>query len=189
MPSYVNGERKMPSNVNGDRKMPSNLNGDRKMPSNVNGDRKMPSNVNGDRKMPSNVNGDRIKSSYVKGDRIKLIGGRHEGKMAWFDVGKSGKWSDTRVYIVVTDKEKGERGTWTAPVNLSVHHQSAEEPAENYANAIIQQKPKLDRLINKVTSELAKFDLDDEDMDNFANYFFYKLKVAVNLKKTLDVKY
>eukprot|EP00978_Attheya_sp_CCMP212_P041835 scaffold245199_cov43-Attheya_sp.AAC.1 len=76
----------------------------------------MPSHVNGDRKMPSNVKGeDRSKLSYVnKGDEIKLIGGRHEGKKAWLNVAKSEKWNDTRIYIVVTDKEKGERSTWTA---------------------------------------------------------------------------
>eukprot|EP00978_Attheya_sp_CCMP212_P032453 scaffold126739_cov23-Attheya_sp.AAC.1 len=127
--------------------------------------------------MPSNMKDeDRSKSSYVKGDQTKLIGGRHEGKKAWLNATKSEKWNDTRVYIVVTDKEKGERSTWTARVNLSINHES-DEP-ESYAIAIIQQRPKLDRLVNKITSDLAKCDLDSENVDILAHYFHYKLTVA-----------
>eukprot|EP00978_Attheya_sp_CCMP212_P014984 scaffold38476_cov42-Attheya_sp.AAC.1 len=125
--------------------------------------------------MPLNVKGeDRSKSSYVKGDHIKLIGGRHEGKKAWLNAAKSEKWNDTRVYIVVIDKEKGERSTWTAQVNLSINHE-LDEPG-SYAIAIIQQKPKLDRLINKITSDLAKCNLDSKNVDILAQYFHYKLK-------------
>ena len=126
------------------------------------------------------------KPSFVKGEPIKLVGGRHQGKLAWVDQAKEVQVNDNRVYIIVMDKEKGERSTWTSPSNISINH---EHNPRNYAEAIIQQKPKLDQMINKITNELAKFDLDGETVDGLVEYFNYKLYAAANLKWNLKPKF
>jgi hypothetical protein len=126
----------------------------------------------------------KLKMTYEKGKCVKVIGGTHKNKTVWLNAAKP-EMTDRRVNIVVDD-EKGERATWTSPRFISSDVISVTPPS-SYAHAVLQQQPKTELLIKKLTLELAKCSLDAAAINQISEYFDVQLKHAVKLQASLGL--
>jgi hypothetical protein len=122
--------------------------------------------------------------AFKKGKRITIIGGKHKNKRVWLDDAKRDS-SDTRVNIIVDDPDKGERATWTSPRLIMSDY--IDGPPNSYAQAILQQQPKAELMINKLTRELARCNLDAMAIKQLSSYFDVKLKDAVHTQASLGL--
>eukprot|EP00978_Attheya_sp_CCMP212_P030235 scaffold110435_cov114-Attheya_sp.AAC.1 len=63
----------------------------------------------------------------------------------------------------------------------------AVNPPNSYAHAVLQQQPKAELLVMKLTIELAKCNLDTAAIKELSKYFHVQLKHAVKLQASLGL--
>eukprot|EP00978_Attheya_sp_CCMP212_P043297 scaffold280055_cov71-Attheya_sp.AAC.1 len=92
-----------------------------------------------------------------------------------------------RVNLVVKHA-KGEKATWISPRFMSSDATITVNPPNSYAHAVLQQQPKAELLVMKLTIiELAKCNLDTAAIKELSKYFHVQLKHAVKSQASLGL--
>ena len=86
----------------------------------------------------------------ARGEPISLCDGKYKGLTGWRDDSKND--TKKRNYIIVNMGSGLEKHTWVAPSSIL---KPIANPS-NYAEAMLSQCPKIDKMVNKLVREIAK---------------------------------
>jgi hypothetical protein len=92
----------------------------------------------------------------TKGDPIRFKGGKYKGQTGWRNDDKQN--TRHRTYVIVTLLDGTEKETW-------VKHRSVASPRgspTNYFEAMLQQHPDIEGLIDQLCFEIARCSLDPQ---------------------------
>jgi hypothetical protein len=123
-------------------------------------------------------------SSNRRGDEIRFVAGKYIGYKGWLDATKD----DTALsYPVVVSSFKKKDGS-TVDLATTVRKTSVcldkEEAPVSYAEAIMQQHPKIEQLLMKLCKQLAKCELSFDDT-SIHTVIAEKLREALALQLSL----
>jgi hypothetical protein len=129
-------------------------------------------------------NSKNVRMADRRGEEIRFIVGTYEGCKGWID--NSGD-ATTLSVPVIGHKFKRKDGSTVdkaATVRKSSVHSAAIQPAMSHAEAIMQQHPKIDQMMNKLCRQLAKCEMSTSDT-LIQMAFGTKLKAAVEKQVAL----
>ena len=109
----------------------------------------------------------------IKGDAIRFVSGKYGGCVGWIDMSKE---ADCEITPVVVDrKRKGEKRTYvqTCQIRYIGEHMSP----DNYAEAVMQQCPDIEKAIVETTRKIAKCNI-GRDEEGFNKVIRKELEVA-----------
>jgi hypothetical protein len=99
-----------------------------------------------------------------RGEEIRFVGGVYIGYKGWMD--KSKDKTALSYHVVVKSFKKKDGSTIdlaTTVRKTSVRRPALETPPASYAEAIMQQHPKVEQLLDKLCKQLAKCELSISD--------------------------
>jgi hypothetical protein len=114
------------------------------------------------------------KATPVKGEPIRFTGGKYLGCTGWLD---SANGETDAMYYVIVAKYKGKEDKPTRVLKKSVEAAHKGDPASR-AGAILEQQPKIEKLMKELAWSLAKCRPSDNDMHNLQELFGMELSKA-----------
>jgi hypothetical protein len=129
-------------------------------------------------------NSKNIRMADRRGEEIRFIVGTYEGHKGWID--NSGDATTLSVPVIVHKFKRKDGSTVdkAATVRKSSVRSAAIRPAMSHAEAIMQQHPKIDQMMNKLCRQLAKCEMSTSDT-SIQTVFATKLKAAVEKQVAL----
>jgi len=117
-----------------------------------------------------------MSDKMVMGSPIKFIGGKYAGKTGWINLarGKEG-FTNHRVHVILDEPRK------CACVKKNSIGPSSEGKTLSYEEAILDQKPFINKLMNKLAHELAKANVNNSSMAIFGDLLAYKIAFELEM--------
>jgi hypothetical protein len=97
-----------------------------------------------------------------RGAKIRFVGGKYIGKVGWLDTSREATAKSYPVIISAIKKKDGNIGDVTTMVRKTSVGLLDEPEAESYVGAVLQQHPKITRLMDKLCAQLAMCDIDPQ---------------------------
>jgi len=119
-------------------------------------------------------------NSITKGAQIKLTGGKYVGKMGWINVarGKQG-FTEQQVHIIVDQPRVYTR---VKQGNITTRVSSDGKPL-SFEEAILDEKPFINKLMHKLARELAKANVGKSSMKTFGDLLATRVAYELTLMK------
>jgi len=118
----------------------------------------------------------------MKGEAVRFVAGKYGGKTGWINTQETG--DDSVTPVIVDLGQKGLRETFV--YNSSVKRIDTTRPT-NYAEAVIQQCPDIEKNLVTVTRQLAECDI-GRDLQGFRKVVYKKLVEAQELQESRGSK-
>jgi hypothetical protein len=115
-----------------------------------------------------------------RGTKIRFVGGKYIGKLGWFDTSREATAKSYPVIINAIKKKDGTIGDVTSMVRKTSVGLLDEPDAESYVGAVLQQHPKIARLMDKLCARLAMCEIDPQ---NDLLYKIFKEKYVEAVKR------
>lgn len=100
--------------------------------------------------------------TFVKGDAIRFIAGKYAGLKGWKNKAEN---SDDEITPVIVDRKR--HGLKATFVYNSSFVEDVETVPVDYAHAVIQQCPNIEKNLVTVTRQMAKCDINEKNIDGF----------------------
>lgn len=113
-----------------------------------------------------------------RGEEIRFIAGTYIGYTGWIDNSRDETPASFPVIVHGFKKKDGSMVDKAATVRKSSVRPAAIQPPLSYAEAIMQQHPKIDQMMDKLCRQLAKCEMSTTD-NSIHTVFAIKLHLAV----------
>lgn len=94
-----------------------------------------------------------------KGEPVRFKRGKYKGKSGWHNADKTEKNTTHRVYVLVDLGNNRLKATFVKPSSISKRR--AHSPS-NYAEAMLDQQPDIEGLIEQLCFEIARCNIHDD---------------------------
>ena len=98
-----------------------------------------------------------------RGAGIRFVGGKYIGKLGWFDTSREATAKSYPVIVNAIKKKDGNIGDVATMVRKTSVGDPDEAAAESYVGAVLQQHPKITRLMDKLCAKLAMCEIDAQN--------------------------
>eukprot|EP00957_Ditylum_brightwellii_P059458 4514057-Ditylum_brightwellii.AAC.1 len=129
---------------------------------------------------------DKKKPTTIKGNEICFGGGKYAGKVGWLNDAKSP--TKKKVYVNVQLAHDKEKQTFVNKKNVANHH----NPPTTYVEALLQQQPKVEKLLKDLCIQLAKCQIaEGNHISGLNDIFQQELTKAIKAQRALgnDAEY
>ena len=128
------------------------------------------------------------KREAKKGKRILFIAGSYDGLKGWIDLGQDEM--PKMIGVIVEGKRPGDELKVTKVKQSSVRDVSARKNAESYEEALLEQHPDIEALMEKLARELARCEITGkgESANEILSLVKKKIQKAYNNQSLLGQK-
>ena len=117
-----------------------------------------------------------------RGEAIRFTTGKYKGRTGWVN---SSKPKTAKMMSVIVDLGNGvTRDTRVRQTSVAAPF----GPPKSFQEALLQQHPDIEELIDKVASKLAKCTINEESLEPFTEFFGRRVKKACERQEALGNK-
>ena len=117
-----------------------------------------------------------IMSDNRKGGQVKVIRGSREGKKGWYDVSKRSRPAQSD-HLILLNRDGTEDICTLCKLSIEAILLHNPPPPASFQEAMLQQHPNIERMMNKLATALAKFE-GLENTQELGQLFLVKVREA-----------